>query len=116
MLQDRNCRQCRRSFIGGPRAYYCNACRYERRLQADRERKERARKGLTRKFGSIDKCERCGNEYEVNASLQKYCPDCQPIHSLEYDRKRKKLSQYAMHVEGNTLGHSNEQRGKNKCV
>jgi len=86
MLQDRICKTCGATFTGGPRAYYCPACRAERARKSYRESKARARKGMTRKLGSLDKCERCGKDYEINSALQRFCPDCQPIHAQEYDR------------------------------
>lgn len=89
MIQTRTCRKtsCGRSFQGGPRAYYCPTCRAERQRIAGAASKARARKGLTRKIGSIDTCERCGKDYNVNAPLQRFCQDCQPVHALEYDRE-----------------------------
>lgn len=87
MIQNRTCRECSCSFEGGPRAYYCLVCRAERQRKASRDSKARSRKGLTRKLGSIDKCERCGKDYEIAGPLQRFCPDCQPVHTLEYDRE-----------------------------
>lgn len=87
MIQERICRECGRSFKGGPRAYYCPSCRADRALISQRESKARARKGLTRRLGSIDKCERCGKDYEIAGANQRFCPECQPIHALEYDRE-----------------------------
>ena len=83
MLQKRICRQCGRSFQGGPRAYYCQECREERRRERSRKYKQN---GSARPLGSIDQCELCGKEYIVNGSLQRFCPECQPIHATEYDR------------------------------
>lgn len=86
MLLDRVCRECKRSFEGGPRAFYCPECRLERQRKSDRESKARSRKGQTRKLGSDDNCERCGKVYTINAALQRFCEECQPIHHKEYDR------------------------------
>lgn len=88
MLLDRVCRnnKCNKNFIGGPRAYYCPECRVVRRRDQSTEGKRRKKKGLVREWGSIDFCERCGKEFIVNAGLQRYCPECQPIHAKEYDR------------------------------
>lgn len=89
MMQDRVCRteSCGMTFQGGPRAYYCPSCRTERQRIQGLEYKARARKGLVRKIGSLDKCDRCNKDYTVNAGLQRFCEDCQPIHALEYDRE-----------------------------
>ena len=86
-IRGRVCRQCAKSFRGGPRAWYCPDCRLERQRMHDREAKERKKKGLARKLGSIDICERCGKEYTVTAGLQKYCPDCAPEAIAEKDRE-----------------------------
>lgn len=86
MIQDRVCRECGHSFKGGPRAYYCPACRVERKKEAKRQYEARARLGTQRKLGSKDKCERCGIDYTVESGLQRFCPECQPIHNAEYDR------------------------------
>ncbi|MEN6312775.1 MAG: hypothetical protein ABFD25_00850 [Clostridiaceae bacterium] len=43
--------------------------------------------GPARPLGSIDKCERCGKDYVVEGGLQRFCPECQPIHAQEYDRE-----------------------------
>lgn len=94
MIQDRVCRECGRSFEGGPRSYYCPYCRAERKKKASRECKARERAGITRKIGSIDRCERCGKEYQIKGSLQRFCADCKPIHTLEYDRQTSLLFYY----------------------
>lgn len=81
----RVCRQCGATFDGGPRAWYCPTCRAERSRSSDRESKARARAGKTRRIGSISRCERCGKEYTVAGSLQRYCPTCGPIALREKD-------------------------------
>lgn len=50
MLLDRICKECDRSFEGGPRAYYCPDCRIERKLQNKRKREECRKK----KYDIID--------------------------------------------------------------
>ena len=87
MIQQRICRTCSRSFEGGPRAYYCPECRAERQRASWREYRRRKKTGDIRPLGSIDRCERCGKDYTVNGPNQRFCPDCQPIHAVEYDRK-----------------------------
>jgi predicted nucleic acid-binding Zn ribbon protein len=86
MLQDRICRECSRSFLGGPRAYYCPSCREERKRANWRDYQKRKRQGLVRQLGSIDTCERCGKDYTVEAPNQRFCRECQPVHAVEYDR------------------------------
>jgi hypothetical protein len=87
MIQDRTCRECSCSFKGGPRAYYCPSYREDRKKQATREYNARKRKGQVRHIGSIDTCERCKKDYTVESGLQRFCPECKPIHTLEYDRE-----------------------------
>jgi uncharacterized Zn ribbon protein len=115
MIQDRTCRECSCSFKGGPRAYYCPSCRLERQRKANRESKARERKGLTRKLGSTDKCERCGKNYTINAALQRFCPDCQPIHALEYDRETS-LPFYHEHKDQiNPIRNERRRVGQRNC-
>lgn len=109
MLQDRTCRQCRASFQGGSQAYYCPSCRTERTRKAYAEHKRRKRQGKTRTLGSIDICERCGKPYTVNAGIQRFCPDCQSIHAIEYDRAYR-LKYY--NVNKDTINPKRNQRRK----
>ncbi len=74
IYHNRICRECGKTFSGGPRAWYCEDCRRER--QREQARKYRMNPSK-RKIGSEDICKNCGNTYIVNGSLQKYCPDCQ---------------------------------------
>lgn len=73
VVKDRVCRQCGAVFQGGPRAWYCPACREERRHDADRRHKS---KGTMRPLGSTDICTVCGKPYTVKSARQKYCPAC----------------------------------------
>ncbi|MCU6709375.1 hypothetical protein M6D81_11715 [Paenibacillus sp. J5C_2022] len=82
----RKCRTCSVTFTGGPRAYYCPACREERKRQTTNEYKRRKQQGGVRPLGSTDKCEMCGGEYIVEGGLQRFCPKCRPVHNKEYDR------------------------------
>lgn len=73
VVKDRTCRQCWAVFRGGPRAWYCPACRSVRAKEAQRRLQE---DGTSRTMGSIDHCTVCGKEYVVLSARQKYCPDC----------------------------------------
>ncbi|ARF67197.1 hypothetical protein B7C51_04295 [Paenibacillus larvae subsp. pulvifaciens] len=97
-LLTRTCRECSASFQGGPRAYYCPSCRAERTRKTCTEHKRRKRQGKTRSLGSKDTCERCGKTYTVKGGNQRFCLDCQPIHTAEYDR-RTSLEFYNSHKE-----------------
>lgn len=85
MIQDRTCLTCGAVFQGGPRAYYCPACRYVRTRKTNAAYRKRASEGKTR-VGKQDVCERCGSAYTVNAGLQRFCAACQKEHRQEYDR------------------------------
>lgn len=85
VVKPRTCRQCGAVFDGGPRAWYCPACRKERARQSDARYRS---KGCVadRPLGSTDKCVRCGSEYVVKSARQKYCPDCAYDAVREADR------------------------------
>lgn len=72
-LRDRTCRQCGKTFLGGPRAWYCPDCRAERTREQNRAHKHN---GTKRQLGSTDRCEVCGAEYVVKSGRQRYCPAC----------------------------------------
>lgn len=86
-IRDRICRACGITFPGGPRAWYCPECRADRKREADRRHK---RSGPSRKIGSTDICQICGNPYTVASGLQKYCPDCAPdvVRSIDREQSR----------------------------
>lgn len=86
-IRDRICRACGATFPGGPRAWYCPTCRADRRREADRRYKH---SGPSRKIGSTDICQICGNPYTVVSGLQKYCPDCAPDAVRTIDRAQSK--------------------------
>ena len=75
VVKPRICRQCGAVFDGGPRAWYCPACRLVRSREADARKRKKGRKAA-RPLGGIDKCTVCGKEYVVKSGRQKYCPDC----------------------------------------
>ena len=115
MMQDRICRECSCSFLGGPRAYYCLLCRAERQRIQGAAGKARERAGLTRKIGSSDTCERCNNTYTINGSLQRFCQDCQPIHALEYDRETSLPVYYDRKNELNPIRNERRRQGMRNC-
>jgi uncharacterized Zn finger protein (UPF0148 family) len=88
MMLVQTCQECGAVFTGGPRAWFCPPCRAERRREADARAKARKRRGESRGLG-IDSgiCERCGGLYTVEASLQRFCPECQGPHAKEHDRR-----------------------------
>lgn len=84
----RICRECGRSFLGGPRAWYCPECRVDRRKIHDKEFKERKRAGNVIPVGSIIKCEICGKEIIKKGGLQRYCEKCAAKHLKEVDNQQ----------------------------
>lgn len=85
VVRPRICRQCGATFDGGPRAWYCPACRELRKREALTKYRKKGRKA-DRPLGSVDKCVRCGAEYVVKSARQKYCPDCAYEGVREADR------------------------------
>lgn len=81
----RICRECGRTFMGGPRAWYCPECREGRRKKAEKEFRERRRAGKVIPNGSLIKCEICGKEMIKNGGLHRFCDECAKIHLKEVD-------------------------------
>lgn len=96
-IYPRTCVECGRSFMGGPRAWYCPDCRAIRGKKTNAAYRARKREGKAREIGSADICKNCGKKYIVVGSLQKYCPECAPemikaldrVQGLEYYKKNK---------------------------
>lgn len=84
VVKDRTCKQCGKTFLGGPRAWYCPECRSERKRQQAAIRRQRP--GPNRPLGSIDHCVVCGKEYVVKGGMQIYCEDCAKSAVAEKDR------------------------------
>lgn len=85
IYENRVCKQCGRTFSGGPRAWFCPDCRYERNKEKNRIHHQN---GPMRKIGSIDYCVNCGKTYTVTSGLQKYCANCAPLCVAEVDRRQ----------------------------
>ena len=77
----RVCRQCGEKFMGYPRSFYCESCNMIRKKEQKKRSNERQKQGITRKSGSIDICEICGDEYIVNGARQRYCKKCNELFS-----------------------------------
>lgn len=86
------CRDCGRVYTGHIATIRCPSCQAEADRLCDKASAKRQRDGTSRKMGSIDTCERCGQPYTVNGSLQRYCKACAPIAIKEHrDAHRKVL-------------------------
>lgn len=95
-MRAKTCRECGAAFWGGPRAWYCPACRTERARKHEAEYRARMRAGQARPLGSIDMCERCGQQYEVRGSNQRYCSTCGGVVARENDRRKGLRRYYAL--------------------
>lgn len=84
----RICRQCGKSFLGGPRAWYCPQCREERARKANAEHKQRKKAGNSRIIGEKYRCIDCGAEYILSCGLQVRCPECAQKHLKEIDNQQ----------------------------
>lgn len=84
IIKDRICRQCGKTFPGGPRAWYCPVCSSIRKKQRAAIRRQNPIPN--RPLGSKDYCLVCGREYIVMSGLQKYCKDCAKGAIAEKDR------------------------------
>lgn len=82
------CRTCGCSFPGGPRAWYCPACRAERVRIRNAEQKQRKRSGKVIPVGAIIRCELCGKEVIKNGGSQRFCEECGVKHLKEVDNSQ----------------------------
>jgi hypothetical protein len=85
VYDNRVCKECGKTFSGGPRAWYCPNCRAVRQREQNRKHKQ---KKPERPLGSIDICQNCGKPYRVASGLQKYCPDCQEEMHRKLDNEK----------------------------
>lgn len=105
IYDNRICRECGKSFQGGPRAWYCPDCRKQReKARAARYRKD----GYQRPLGSTDYCRHCGKPYIVQSGLQRYCKECGEENHKLVDR-RQSLDYYRQH-KGTINPRRNERR------
>lgn len=91
----RICIDCGKEYIGHIKTIRCPECQAEATRRNNMECKQRKAKGLTRKIGSTDYCQRCGKPYIVCGGNQRYCKDCSEIawsenvraHNREWNKK-----------------------------
>lgn len=77
VVRPRKCRKCGMTFPGGPRAWYCPACRIIKQQEYRRRTLARQKAGTAVKIGiSRRKCEICGEKYIVQSPTQRYCKHC----------------------------------------
>lgn len=114
-LRQRTCRACGRSFLGGPRAWYCPQCRLERRKKHSASYKARKKTGDVRELGSTDSCAVCGAPYTVTGPNQRYCPACAPDAVKALDSAQG-MAYYAEHKDAiNPLRNAKRRKGERIC-
>lgn len=114
-LRQRVCRACGRSFLGGPRAWYCPQCRLERRKKQTAAYKARKRAGDVRELGSTDSCAICGAPYTVTGPNQRYCPACAPDAVKAVDSAQG-MAYYVEHKDAiNPLRNAKRRKGERIC-
>lgn len=87
-IQSRICRTCGTSFLGGPRAFYCQECRQERKKQQSKRYKERIKYGSVTTLGTIIQCEFCGCNIIKCGGLQRFCHQCAKKHLKIIDNQQ----------------------------
>lgn len=109
VYRERNCIDCKTTFMGYPKSKRCPDCQ----AQIDRERdRAHKRNGPARNLGSIDICQYCGKEYIVQGSLQKYCKDCGPKQTAQNIKTHKRL--YMAKISDKTAPQKAANRSYNK--
>lgn len=86
-FRERECIDCGEMFWGYPKSKRCPSCQWAANLASKREYKKR---GPMRSLGSADHCARCGAEYVVMSSRQRYCKDCAAAATAENIRRDKR--------------------------
>lgn len=92
-LAERTCRACGAQFSGGPRAWYCPACRAARARAAKRAHRERLARSLAVRFGSLRTCAVCGAEFAIRSARQSYCSRCAAAAVTAIDREQARTRQ-----------------------
>ncbi len=102
------CEMCGKTFIStAKRARFCPDCRKIRgRLSAQRHMEKLASGEQTRRIGSVQICEVCGNEFILNSGSQRYCENCRD----EYQKQRKREYNKAKAAEGAEYNKENYDR------
>lgn len=96
VYREQTCIDCGKPFYGHIRSKRCPTCKAERERYLKQKSNERTRLGRTRKIGSTDFCEACGEPYIVTSGIQRYCKKCAPIAVAENIRAkaRERTAEY----------------------
>lgn len=84
----RTCKECGNTFQGGPRAWYCPACRIERQRNQNRLFKQRKKSGEVVPIGSVISCVDCGKQFIKEGGQHVRCPECAAKHLKQIDNKQ----------------------------
>jgi predicted nucleic acid-binding Zn ribbon protein len=107
----RTCRECGAIFDGGPRAWYCLACRETRKKLQKARYVERRKRGLSITLGeSVGKCEVCGKDFVYAAARQRYCSDCAQEAWKKSDSQQGLVWYYANDTEERRKAKSQRQK------
>lgn len=87
-MEQRICKTCGISFIGGPRAFYCTECRQERKKEQSKRYKERKKNSYIIPLGSVIQCESCGCDIIKCSGLQRFCKQCAKKHLKIIDNQQ----------------------------
>jgi len=100
-MNKRECKQCGTSFVGGPRAFYCHACRQKRKAESYARYVQNVKAGSVREIGREAQCLICGKAFVIRGGTHFYCDDCAPCVYKEnelagnkryYDKNKEMLS------------------------
>ena len=119
IIKNRTCRQCGAEFQGGPRAWYCPACREKRAAEALARHRQNKRAGKTIKIGeTVRKCEVCGEPFIMMSARQRYCERCAPaaIKAADNARGREYMAAERADPERNEILKARKRVGMRKCV
>lgn len=95
----RVCPDCGAEYIGHIRAKRCPDCQAEADRRANAECKQRMAHGRTRRLGSTDICEMCGEPYIVNSGKQRYCKACAEKAVRDNIRRHKRDYNKALYAD-----------------
>lgn len=112
LYTQRICPDCGAVYIGHIKSKRCPDCQSEADRRASAEYKQRRAQGHTRKLGSTDICQMCGNAYIVNSGLQRYCKDCADQARLDNTRKHKREWNKAYYADPEKREEKNSARRK----
>lgn len=122
LYYERVCPDCGSVVLMHIKSKRCTACQRAADSRHDLEHKEAKSAGHTRHIGGLYPCERCGQMYELNSGLQRYCKACSPmavrdnINTAKREVLRVKLSDPDARDKRNAARRSAWQSQSRACV